>query len=146
MSRKRKTNSGSLSKQGRLRVFISFDFDDLDVKNGLVAQASREKAPFSFTDNSIRTQIDEGWVKEARRRIESSDVVIVICGKQSHQSKGQETELRLAKELRKRYFLLKGERKESPTRPRSASPEEPMYSARWPTLTALLRGEKPPQD
>jgi hypothetical protein len=127
------------------KAFISFDFDDLDVKEGLVAQAKMENAPFAFIDNSIKAPIDGVWVAEARRKIRESDWVIVICGQQSHQAKGQETELQIAKEESKQYFLLREERKAAPTRPKSARPDEPIYPARWSTIAALLRGEHPDQ-
>lgn len=125
------------------KVFISFDYDDLDVKQGLVAQAKMEDAPFEFSDNSIKERLTDGWVAEARKLIGESNFVFVICGEQTHQSKGAETELRLTKEARRPYALISGTRKGTPTRPKSASPTETIYPATWPTLAALLRGERP---
>ncbi|MDX9911472.1 MAG: TIR domain-containing protein [Phycisphaerales bacterium] len=125
------------------KVFISFDIADRDVKEGLVAQAADPRCPFSFTDNSIKQALTEPWVAEARRLIGGSDFVVVLCGDQTHQAKGVETELQIAKELDKPYALIKATRKYSATRPRSASPAEPMYPATWPTIAALLRGETP---
>lgn len=126
------------------KVFISFDYDDLDVKQGLVAQAKMANAPFEFSDHSIKERVAEAWVAEARQLIGEANYVFVICGEQTHQSKGAETELQITKEMKKPYALLRGTRKNTPTRPKSASPTEPMYAATWPTVAALLRGERPP--
>lgn len=126
------------------RVFIAFDVADRDVKQGLVAQSADPNCPFTFIDNSIPHALPEKWVAEARRLIAESDFVIVLCGDQTHQAKGVETELQLTKELGKPYALIKATRLHTPTRPKSASPSEPMYPATWPTVAALLRGERPP--
>jgi hypothetical protein len=120
------------------QVFISFDFADLDVKQGIVAQSKLPNCPFTFTDNSIKEALSGPWVAEAKRLIAASDFVLVICGDQSHQSKGQETEVQIAKELKKPYALVAGTRKYTPTRPPSASPSEPIHPATWPTIAALL--------
>ncbi|MEK6701936.1 MAG: TIR domain-containing protein [Planctomycetota bacterium] len=126
------------------KVFISFDIADRDVKQNLVTQASDPSCPFTFTDNSIQKSIPAQWVAEARRLIGDSDFVIVLCGDQTHQAKGVETELLIAKDLKKPYALIKATRQYTPTRPKSAGANEPMYPATWPTVAALLRGEKPP--
>ena len=125
------------------KVFICFDIADRDVKQNLVTQAADPSCPFTFTDNSIQQALPDKWVAEARRLIGESDFVIVLCGDQTHQATGVETELRIAKELSKPYALIKATRQYTPTRPRSASPSEPMYPATWPTVAALLRGERP---
>ncbi|GJQ28402.1 MAG: hypothetical protein HBSAPP03_02860 [Phycisphaerae bacterium] len=125
------------------RVFISFDIADRDVKQNLVTQAADPACPFTFSDNSIQQALSERWVTEARRLIGESDFVIVLCGDQTHQAKGVETELQIAKELGKPYALIKATRQYSATRPKSASPSEAMYPATWPTVAALLRGERP---
>jgi len=124
-------------------VYICFDIADRDVKQNLVAQASDPTCPFSFADNSIQQALSEKWVAEARRLISASDFVIVLCGDQTHQAKGVETELQITKELKKPYALIKATRQYTATRPKSASPTEPMYPATRPTVAALLRGEKP---
>ena len=128
----------------KTRVFISFDIADRDVKEGLVAQTADPTCPFTLVDNSLQQAVPEKWAAEARRLIAESDYVIVLCGDQTHQAKGVETELQIAKELGKPYALVKSTRKYAATRPKSASPTEPMYPATWPTVAALLRGERPP--
>ncbi len=125
------------------RVFISFDIADRDVKQNMVAQAADPNCPFTFTDNSIQQALPDKWAAEARRLIGESDLVIVLCGDQTHQAKGVETELQITKELKKPYALVKATRQYTPTRPKSASPTETMYPATVPTVSALLRGERP---
>lgn len=127
----------------RQRVFISFDVADRDVKQGLVAQASDPACPFDFIDHSLQNAVPSGWTEAARRLIGQADFVIVLCGDQTHQATGVETELQIAKELNKPYALIRATRLHTATRPKSASPHEPMYPATWPTVAALLRGEKP---
>lgn len=128
----------------KLRVYIAFDIADLDVKQNLVTQASDPNCGFTFVDNSIQQALPDKWVAEARRLISLSQHVIVLCGDQTHQAKGVETELQIAKELGKPYSLIKATRKHTPTRPRSASATDPMYPATHATIAALLRGAIPP--
>jgi hypothetical protein len=124
-------------------VYICFGIADRDVKQNIVAQAADPACPFSFVDNSIQEALSSQWVAEARRLISESDFVIVLCGDQTHQAKGVETELQITKEMKKPYALIKATRKYVATRPKSASPTEPMYPPTWTTVAALLRGEKP---
>jgi len=91
-------------------------------------------------------QDPERWTAEARRLIAASDCVIVLCGEQTHQSKGVETEIQIAQELDKRYFLLRATRGGTPTRPRHARATDKIWSSRWPTVKTLLEGGTPPDD
>jgi hypothetical protein len=127
----------------RPRVFISFDYDDLSVKEGPVVQARDPRCPFDFVDNSITDVLSGSWAAEARRLIKDSEYVAVLCGLQSHKSKGQFTELQITKEEGRRYSFRRASRDRPATRPKSASSDEPMYPATWPTVAALLRGERP---
>lgn len=128
-------------------VYFAFDYDaDLDVKKGIIAQSKRENCPFDFEDNSIPRAVTEGWTAEARSRITASDCVIVLCGEQTHQSKGVETELQIAQELGKSYFLLQATRSGTPTRPPNARAKDKIYPSRWPTIRTLLEGGTPPDD
>lgn len=131
---------------GRTRVYVAFDYDDLEVKQNLVAQSRLPDCPYDILDNSIDRQIEHRWVAEARRLIQASDCVLVLCGKQTHQARGVETELQLAQELGKRYFLLRGTRSGVPTAPKNARATDRIWAFRWPTVTALLEGRRPPED
>lgn len=128
------------------QVYVAFDYDDLDIKQNLIAQSTLPDCPFKLIDNSISREIPEKWTVEARRLIGASECVIVICGEQTHQSKGVTIELQIAQELGKRYFLIQGTRKGTPTRPKHARTDDKIWSSRWPTVSALLEGQTPPDD
>lgn len=126
------------------KVYVAFDFDDLDVKESLIEQSARPDCPFELADNSINAPISERWTLEAKRRIVGAECVIVLCGEQTHQASGVAIELQLAQELGKRYFLLQATRKGTPTKPRHARDVDRIWPFRWPTLVALLAGKQPP--
>lgn len=130
----------------RKNVYIAFDYDDLGVKQGLIAQSQQPNCPFQFVDNSISAAIPHKWAEEARRLIGASDCVVVLCGVQTHQSQGVATELQLAQALGKPYFFLSATRHGTPTAPRHARWGDRIWTYRWPTLVALLEGRTPPPD
>lgn len=130
----------------RRRVYVAFDYDDLDVKQNLVAQAGLPDCPFELIDNSINRALPNQWTQEARRRIADCDCVVVLCGEQTHQAAGVSVELQIAQEMGKRYFLLRGTRKGAPTRPKNARSTDAIWAFRWPTVAALLEGRTPPSD
>ena len=71
------------------RAYISFDFDhDSDLKALLVGQARNPNSPFEIVDMSIKEVISDNWKANARRRIKSCDVVIVICGQYTNTASG----------------------------------------------------------
>ena len=130
----------------RKKVYIAFDYDDLGVKQSLIAESKRPDCPWEFIDKSITTPIDDRWTAEAERLIQSSDFVLVLCGEQTHQAAGVAVEVQLAQKLGKRYFLLSGARKGAPTKPKHARGEDRIWTYRWPTVQALLMGHVPPPD
>ena len=123
----------------RKRVFISFDYDnDRELPGNLVAQAKRSDSPFALVDLSVRHSIDEKWKLEVRKLIWKSDFVVVICGQHTHQAAGVEAELSITREERKQYFLLRGQRGKTCTRPRNALREDPIHPWKWTTLRKLF--------
>lgn len=64
------------------KVFVSFDYEtDLDLKEGLVAQAKRQDSPFSVTDVSLQERAPEQeWVSKAQRAIAGCDVSLSYWG------------------------------------------------------------------
>lgn len=128
------------------RVYVAFDYDDLDVKQNLVAQSKLPECPFVHVDNSINRALPAKWTEEARRLIAGCDCVIVLCGEQTQQAKGVAIELQIAQETGKPYFLLSGARKGTPTRPKNARNTDKVWTFRWPTVAALLEGRTPPPD
>ncbi len=120
-------------------VFISFDYDhDNDLRGNLVAQARRPDSPFSIKDKSVRGRIDEKWRDEVRSRIRECDLVIVICGEHTHDAVGVAGEVSITQEEKKPYFLLKGRRKKTCTKPKNVLSDDEMQPWTWPTLKELI--------
>ncbi len=120
-------------------VFISFDYDnDKDLPGNLVAQAARPDSPFSIRDRSVKYRIDENWKKEVRDRIRRVDLVIIICGEHTHDADGVAGEVTITQEEKKPYFLLKGRRKKTCTKPRNALSSDEIQSWTWPNLRKLI--------
>ena len=121
------------------RVFISFDYNnDNDLRGNLVAQAKNPDSPFSIADWSVQEPFDEAWRKEVYDRIRRADLVTIICGEHTHDAKGVEAEVTMAQQLKKPYFLLKGRRDKTCTRPKSAPKRKRIHPWRWPTLKELI--------
>ena len=120
-------------------VFISFDYDnDKDLPGNLVAQAGRTESPFSITDQSVQEPISENWTRRVRQLIRDADLVIVICGEHTHDAVGVAAEVTIAQEENKPYFLLKGRRKKTCTKPRNALVSDEIHNWNWPNLQRLI--------
>ena len=110
-------------------VFISFDYDhDNELRGSLVAQAKDPESPFSITD----------WSVMVRNRIRRVDLVIVICGEHTHDAAGVAGEVTITQEERKPYFLLKGRRIKTCTKPRNVRSSDEIHSWTWPNLRKLI--------
>ncbi len=91
------------------RVFISFDYEhDNDRKEWLVSQLKLLGFEKQWIDESIKHSADGRWQTEARERIARSDVVLVICGKNTHSAKGVDIEHKIARQLGKPVRFLRG--------------------------------------
>jgi hypothetical protein len=89
-------------------VFISFDYDhDARLKDLLVGQAKNDDSPFFIEDWSIKKET-KGWKAVAKRRIQRSKLVIVICGRHTGTAVGVTAEIEIAREVGVRYVLLRG--------------------------------------
>lgn len=126
------------------RVYVAFDFDDVDAKNELIRQSRLPECPFDLSDCSIEKPIDTGWPKVAEHRIKGCDCVIVLCGKQTHQAGGASTEVQFAQAEKKRMFCVAIPGIGTPTPPQNVAKGTPIYTWRWPTLTTLIEGGTPP--
>ena len=90
-------------------AFISFDYDhDNLLPIFLSGQAKNEDSPFDITNRSVKEHLEGDWKTKVKGRIQRADLVIVICGEYTHTAGGVATELQIAKDLEKPYFLLKG--------------------------------------
>ena len=120
-------------------VFISFDYDhDNDLRGNLVAEARKPESPFSITDWSVQEPIDENWRREVRDRIRRVDLMIVICGEHTHDAAGVAAEVTIAREEDTPYFLLKGRRRRTCTKPRNALSSDEMHRATWENIKNLI--------
>lgn len=122
----------------KTRVFVSFDIDhDEGAKIMLAGQAKKPDSPFDFKDNSVKEHLTGDWEEKVSRRMDNIDVVIVLCGTKTHTASGVATELKIAKEKNKPYFLLAAYSDQSCTPPQSASTSDKIYKWTWDNLKQL---------
>lgn len=122
------------------RVFISFDYDnDRDVKELLVGQAKNPDSPFDITDASVKYHLTGDWQEKVRGRIKRADQVIVLCGKNTGSAPGVTLEVKIARDLRKPYFLLAGRAGDS-VKPKGTLPTDKVYTWTWANLKTLIKG------
>jgi hypothetical protein len=125
------------------RVFISFDFDHDDgTKIMLAGQAKLADSPFDFIDASVKEPLSGDWKEKVRRRMDNIDIVIVLCGEHTHNASGVATELTIAREENKPYFLLAAYSDKTCTKPTSAQSDDKVYTWTWPNLKALIDGRR----
>jgi hypothetical protein len=123
------------------RAFISFDYDhDEGTKIMLAGQAKHEDSPFDFKDGSVKDHLSGDWKDKVRRRMDNIDIVIVLCGENTHTAKGVAAELEIAKEKNKEYFLLAAYSDKTCTKPTSASSSDKVYKWTWENLKSLIGG------
>lgn len=123
------------------KAFISFDYDnDEFLRTALVGQANHSQTPFEIIDRSVKEHLTGDWKEKVRGRIQRADLVIVLCGEKTHTAIGVAEELRIAKELRKPYFLLRGYSNKHCTAPTSAHSTDKIYNWTWENLRVLIGG------
>ncbi|MCY4011116.1 MAG: hypothetical protein OXG82_00215 [Gammaproteobacteria bacterium] len=120
------------------RVYLSFDFDHDDELRGSFLAQARCHSPHEIVDCSLPAAVDGRWTREARRRIAQAEIVVFICGENTHTANGVEVEMTLAQQLQKSYFLLKGRRHRTCSRPRSARRSDVIHRWSWRRINALL--------
>lgn len=125
------------------RAFISFDIDhDEGTKQMLARQAKSPDSPFDFKDNSVKKHLTGDWKEKVRKRMDNIDVVIVLCGTQTHSASGVSSELSIAKEKNKPYFLLAAYSNKNCTKPTSASSSDKIYNWTWENIKLLIKGNR----
>jgi hypothetical protein len=130
------------TKTKKAKCFISFDYDnDKTLKDFLVGQSKNEDSPFEISDWSIKEPSSD-WKDKARTRIRKSDVIIVICGKNTDTAVGVSVELGITKEEKKDYFPLAGYSDGGNKKPKSASSSDKMYTWTWDNLNKLIHGNR----
>lgn len=125
------------------RAFISFDFDnDEGAKKVLAGQSAHPDTPFEFKDASVKVHLSGDWKDKVRARMDSIDVVIVLCGQSTHLASGVAAELTIAREMCKDYFLLAAYSDRTCTKPTSAQAGDKVYNWMWENLKALIGGAR----
>lgn len=128
------------STPANVRCFVSYDYDnDAILKTFLVSQSKLPAATFAITDWSIKVA-SPSWREEARRRIRSSSVVIVLCGKNTDTATGVDVELQIAQEEGKPYFLLAGYKDGGNIKPKAAKSTDKLYKWTFENLETLIHG------
>lgn len=82
-------------------VFIAFAIEDERQRDFLKGQSLHPRAPYEFTDMSVKESYDSNWKDHVRTRIRRSHGVLVLVSKNSLNSTGQKWEISCAKEERK---------------------------------------------
>jgi hypothetical protein len=92
-----------------LRVFASFDIHrDEDLLKRLIADSKEPDSKFMVFDRSSREPPSPEAEERLRQRISKVDAVMVLCGVWTHKSPNVTREIKIAQELGKRYYLVKG--------------------------------------
>ena len=123
----------------QIRVFVSYDREhDGDLLDRLVEQASKSPTGFEISARSRARTPTDPWDEGLRREIREADEVIIICGEHTDCSERVGTELRIAREEERPYFLLWGRRELMCTKPTTAKSADAMYSWTWEILQSQI--------
>ncbi len=120
--------SAKAARTGRVRVFVIFDVEhDGDLYERLREQADSPGCQFSVIGGSKGSGGTEAVQESVRRGIQEADQVIVICGEHAEASPPIHSELLIAQDEERPYFLLWGRRDVMCTKPIGAKRTEGMY-------------------
>jgi TIR domain len=82
------------------RVFISFDYDNDRALAVFLGEQLRKSTRFSVQNWSMQEAAPERlWPEEAERRLNRSDVMLIVLGTYTHRAPGVLTEVQLARGL-----------------------------------------------
>ena len=127
------------STMNEKRVFISFDFDhDSNLKGSFINQAKTRVPHLNIQDWSLPGPVDEGWKRQARKRIRQAEFAVIICGINTHSAEGVEAELTIIQQEGIPYILLKGHPRESCSKPPNARNRDSPQKWRWKSLNNLI--------
>lgn len=120
----------------KTRVYVSFDYDnDKELKDFVVGQSRLPQSPFEVVDCSIKEAVSGDWTAEAKRRIRSVDVVLVVVGENTHRAQGVLIEVKLAIENNKRVAQIIGRRDSTPKPVTGAGR---LYRWSWDNLANII--------
>lgn len=80
-------------------VFVAFAIEDERMRDLLKGHTLLTKAPYEYTDMSVKeAYVDEDWKEKVRTRIKRSQGVIALVSENSLKSSGQKWEIKCARE------------------------------------------------
>lgn len=100
-------------------VFISFDVDDEGMVNLLRSQAKDERFPFAFRDYSVKEPFESAWKSKVSDRIAQTSAVVIAIGKNTHESKAVDWEIREAHRQGKKVIGVRLHRDKNHTVPQA---------------------------
>jgi hypothetical protein len=107
-----------------VRVFLSFDRDhDSDLYERIVVDSKHAGSGFEIVEHSET----RGGEPELRRRMATTEHLIVLCGEHTDESERMSSELNIARETKLPFLLLWGRRESMCTRPMGATRDNSMY-------------------
>jgi len=117
-----------LSQVALIKVFASYDLErDKDLVPRLVAEGQTRGARFTVFDCSSHEPPTGEALDRLRARLSHVDAVVVLCGEYTHRAGNVSTELKIAQELGKRYYLIKGRKYIDCARPATAHLNDKLY-------------------
>lgn len=120
-------------------AFISFDYDnDKNIYRSLLAQSEDPQLAFHVSEWSVKEPISEKWKEEVRDRIRRTNLSIVLCGEHTDQAAGVAAEVTIMQEEGKPYFLLKGRKKKTCKKPRTALRSDKIHKWSQKNLKKLV--------
>ena len=94
--------------QKKKKIFISYDFkNDKELKNEIVGKSQHKDAPFKIANWSMKEDVtNPKWVKEAKFRITRCDILLVLVGENTFQSRGVLKEVAIARAAKMKVIQL----------------------------------------
>ena len=122
----------------KTRVFVSFDFDnDKALKDFIIGQSRNSDSPFEVTDWSMKEAAPQrSWETEAEKRIQRSDIVLVMVGTETYKAPGVLKEVAMARKHSKKIVQIIG-RKEVSYKPVPDAGR--LYAWNWENLKNILQ-------
>lgn len=126
----------SQTRRTRCRVYLAFEFKkDAHRRTTFLSQANAY-CDFRIEDLSLSSAVhDSRWQREALKRIQSADVVIVLLGPDTYNAPGVLDELSLAGQVSRPVVQLKAQRRQYGL----VSHHIPVCSYKWKRINEMMR-------
>jgi len=121
------------------KVFISFAVEDKNMRDLLVGQSKNEKAPFDFTDMSVKKPWDNAWKTKCRERIKSCHGMIVLLSKNTTDAEGVHWEIKCAKDEGIKVFAIHIDKKNKSYGIPVLLKGAPIRNWTWPNINKFVQ-------